>query len=1063
MAEEIVIIRMIMRKSTIFLAFLAFLHLWVSEAYAASSALLGWNNLGMHCMDSRYAEFAILPPYNTIEAQLVVNGKLIDPALGGYTVTYEAMIDPVTQALNTTSVNKSDWSAYAPKLFGLSSVDPDIGLAGCRMPGTGNAPQEMWSSPHTGIAQPAKSFHAEGIPITPYDDDANGNFKKNTYPMMKLVARSGGSTGTVLAESAIVLPVSDEMSCKNCHAANTNTNAKPESGWITDAILDREYRLNILKLHDEKEFKKDSLFYSAALSNVGIVGKGLFEAATTDNKPVLCAACHQSEALGAKSFSSGGKTVPSLTSSIHTTHAPVTAPGNPLSLNATDNRSACYECHPGSETRCLRGAMGSAVATDGSMEMQCQSCHGNMSKVGDVNRTGWLQEPVCQSCHTGTAIDNAGQIRYTSVFDSSGNERQVINQTFATNANTPAPNISLYRFSKGHGDLQCSACHGSTHAEFPSSHGNDNLRNVNFQGHEGVTAECEKCHTSGIPSTSYSLKGPHGLHPLDNNWVEDHHDYISSEENPTECKTCHGSDLRGTELSRVQGDRSFSLGDSSGTQKFYRGATVGCYTCHNGTGTSSMSSATVPVTQDVTANTVSGQQVDITLPISQKASGVTVQFRVIKQPQHGTVGVIGAKATYYPDTNFAGTDSFTFSGYDGSKNTDTNIQGNTVPATAAITVNPSAPTIIRQPVDLETSISSNAARFSIVASGPNLTYQWYKDSDANPVPGATTDTLTLTSLPAESVGKYRVVVTNSVGTVYSVWVNLTLTGVKTTTSLSASPNPSEFGKAITLTATVNGAKPTGNVEFYDGTTRLSSASLNNSTATYTTPALAVGLHTLSAKYLGDSYNQTSNSTVFNQTVNKANTITTLVSSLNPSIAGNAVTVTASVTGISPTGTVTFADGVNSLCNGPVTLSGNGNTQIATCSVTLTTVGNHSIVATYNGDNSNNSSTSLALVQVVNSAPVTKATTTTTLASSLNPSLKGQTVTFTINLAGGNTPTGSMTFKDGSTTLKTFTVTINGNFTYSTKSLARGSHNLTASYSGDSKNKASSAFLTQTVK
>ena len=121
------------------------------------------------------------------------------------------------------------------------------------------------------------------------------------------------------------------------------------------------------------------------------------------------------------------------------------------------------------------------------MEMQCQSCHGNMSAVGSASRVGWIMEPNCQGCHTGTATSNSGQIRYTSVFDTNGAMRVPTNQTFATTPNTPptsapALNLSLYRFSVGHGGLQCSACHGSTHAEFPSSHPNDNLRNIGLAG-----------------------------------------------------------------------------------------------------------------------------------------------------------------------------------------------------------------------------------------------------------------------------------------------------------------------------------------------------------------------------------------------------------------------------------------------------------------------------------------------------------------------------------------------------------------------------------------------------
>ena len=74
---------------------------------AASNQLLGWNNLGMHCMDSDYSVFSILPPYNTIEAQLIVNGKLVK-AGSGYSVTYQAVADP-TGSINTTAMGKGNY------------------------------------------------------------------------------------------------------------------------------------------------------------------------------------------------------------------------------------------------------------------------------------------------------------------------------------------------------------------------------------------------------------------------------------------------------------------------------------------------------------------------------------------------------------------------------------------------------------------------------------------------------------------------------------------------------------------------------------------------------------------------------------------------------------------------------------------------------------------------------------------------------------------------------------------------------------------------------------------
>ena len=78
-----------------------------SAAHAAGRyTLVGWNNLGMHCMDPDYQVFALLPPYNTFQAQLVdPSGQLVD-APNGITVTYEAVADP-DGSINSTSVGKS--------------------------------------------------------------------------------------------------------------------------------------------------------------------------------------------------------------------------------------------------------------------------------------------------------------------------------------------------------------------------------------------------------------------------------------------------------------------------------------------------------------------------------------------------------------------------------------------------------------------------------------------------------------------------------------------------------------------------------------------------------------------------------------------------------------------------------------------------------------------------------------------------------------------------------------------------------------------------------------------
>ena len=68
---------------------------------AANWTIVGWNNLGMHCMDSDFSFFAILPPYNTIHAQLIdASGHLVTDG-AGITVTYEAIADP-DGSINTT-------------------------------------------------------------------------------------------------------------------------------------------------------------------------------------------------------------------------------------------------------------------------------------------------------------------------------------------------------------------------------------------------------------------------------------------------------------------------------------------------------------------------------------------------------------------------------------------------------------------------------------------------------------------------------------------------------------------------------------------------------------------------------------------------------------------------------------------------------------------------------------------------------------------------------------------------------------------------------------------------
>jgi Big-like domain-containing protein len=275
----------------------------------------------------------------------------------------------------------------------------------------------------------------------------------------------------------------------------------------------------------------------------------------------------------------------------------------------------------------------------------------------------------------------------------------------------------------------------------------------------------------------------------------------------------------------------------------------------------------------------------------------------------------------------------------------------------------------------------------------------------------------------------------------------------TATTLGSSPNPSTFGESVTLTATVSPSAATGTVTFSDGSTSLGTASVGASgVATLSTSALSVGTHQLTATYNGDANYSTSTSSALTQTVNSGATATTtsVVSSDNPSVYGDSVKFTATINFSSATGSVTFKDGATSL--GTISVV-SGQASLSTSSLAG---GSHSITAVYSGDGSFAGSTSLAFPQTVN-----KASTTTVLTSSPNPSKHGQTVTFTATITP-STATGTVSFFDGSTLLGTGTLS-GGKATFATSRLSVGTHSITANYGGDGNYSTSpSAVLTETV-
>ena len=497
----------------------------------------------MHCIDGKdYSIFSVLPPYNVIHAQLVQ--KTEPPVLitSGVTITYQAMTD-TKGSFNSSSASKTNFWSYVRTLF-LNSVPPETGLAGYQTQGT--IPQAMSYNTTEGY------WEAVGIPTVPYDDKSTFN----PFPMAQLVAKDSG--GNVLATASVVLSVSDEMSCSKCHASNSDKNAMPASGWVNNPDPAKDTKLNILKKHDDRWPISQ---YLGQLQTSGWTYQSSLYQTAVSGTPVLCAACHSDNALNLP----GVTGIKPLTTDMHTLHGAqiLLSTGKTLDVNSnTSDLNSCYLCHPGPVTLCKRGAMNTQL---------CSACHGNLTKVGDPTRTGWLDEPTCQMCHNNS-------LRYTSTF-SKGVWRQTKDLTFATNPDVPLTGKSLYRYSSGHGAVFCAGCHGSTHAEYPSLGANDNAYPTALQGYVAKITECTVCHSNVAVS---STGGPHGVHTLGQAWVNEsgHQSYVDSFGYQA-CSYCHGLKYNGSALSQAKVQRVFTVED--GKQKTFPALhQFNCYDCHNG-------------------------------------------------------------------------------------------------------------------------------------------------------------------------------------------------------------------------------------------------------------------------------------------------------------------------------------------------------------------------------------------------------------------------------------------------------------------------------------------------
>ncbi len=325
---------------------------------ALQYVLIGWNDLGMHCMNQWFKNLAVLPPFNTLWAQVIVRADPPQVVTSGVNISYSVKD-------NTYSVGKTDFWTYAPQLFG--PLADNTGLAGKKLADTMDP-----ASDH---------FTAVGVPLTPFLDSSPTVLYP--YNLVNLVAKDG--SGNVLAQTTMVAPVSTEMHCEYCHADGG------DPGGSTGNVY-----TNILTSHDAEE------------------GTTLMS-----QQPVLCAKCHADNALNAPG-TPGVPNLSNAMHGAHggeqgntpTRFVSKAAAGQPI----------CYNCHPGPQTQCLRDVMyqHGMTCTDchGGMAQvanpqrrpwidlpRCGTCHGTKfaenanTRYRDSKGHGGL---YCEACHNST-------------------------------------------------------------------------------------------------------------------------------------------------------------------------------------------------------------------------------------------------------------------------------------------------------------------------------------------------------------------------------------------------------------------------------------------------------------------------------------------------------------------------------------------------------------------------------------------------------------------------------------------------------------------------------------
>lgn len=308
--------------------------------------VLGYSELGMHCMDEDFSELMILPPYNNLRAQVIARGY-DEPRIisGNVQVTY-------TIPSNTHSADKTNFWDYVTDLLGVS-LPSDVGLTGNGL---------------SGILLPSgqNDWVVTGIPITPINDA--GELDPYSLATISVIF-----DGTTLAETRVVVPVSWEISCDLCHTGGSST---------ANDILTTHDLIHGTTLASQTPVTCGDCHAQAALGKPGLPNvSSLSSAMHTAHAPRMeaflpptmtedCYACHpgiQTKCFRDIHFMMG--------MSCESCHISMTAVGDPARRPWVDE-PRCIDCHaragfefeqPGTLYRESKGHHG----------VHCAACHGS--------------------------------------------------------------------------------------------------------------------------------------------------------------------------------------------------------------------------------------------------------------------------------------------------------------------------------------------------------------------------------------------------------------------------------------------------------------------------------------------------------------------------------------------------------------------------------------------------------------------------------------------------------------------------------------------------------------